>query len=91
MRGGSALGAALEDYAIFDETLVNLVRVGERSGRLADMLKSAASLAEQRGRDRIKRAMAFLEPATIIVIGGMIGVIVVSLFTAIASINNVPL
>jgi general secretion pathway protein F len=81
----------LEDYAIFDETLVNLVRVGERSGRLADMLKSAASLAEQRGRDRIKRAMAFLEPATIIVIGGMIGVIVVSLFTAIASINNVPL
>jgi type II secretory pathway component PulF len=35
--------------------------------------------------------MAFLEPATIIVIGGMIGVIVVSLFTAIASINNVPL
>jgi general secretion pathway protein F len=91
VRGGSALGAALEDYAIFDETLVNLVRVGERSGRLADMLKSAASLAEQRGRDRIKRAMAFLEPATIIVIGGMIGVIVVSLFTAIASINNVPL
>ena len=91
VRGGSALGAALEDYAIFDETLVNLVRVGERSGRLADMLKSAASLAEQRGRDRIKRAMAFLEPATIIVIGGMIGMIVVSLFTAIASINNVPL
>jgi type II secretory pathway component PulF len=32
-----------------------------------------------------------LEPASILIIGGMIGVIVISLFTAIASINNVPL
>ena len=91
VRGGAALGAALKDYAIFDETLVNLVGVGERSGRLAEMLRSAAGLAEQRGRDRIRRAMALLEPAAIVVIGGLIGVIVVSLFTAIASINNVPL
>jgi type II secretory pathway component PulF len=35
--------------------------------------------------------MALLEPASILVIGGLIGVIVISLFTAIASINNVPL
>jgi general secretion pathway protein F len=91
VRGGSALAAALEDYRIFDETLVNLISVGERSGRLADMLKSAAILAEQKGRDRIKRLMTLLEPASILVIGGLIGVIVISLFTAIASINNVPL
>jgi len=91
VRGGSALAAALEDYGIFDETIVNLTRVGERSGRLADMLGSAAALAEEKGRDRIKRVMALLEPAAIFVIGGVIGVIVVSLFTAIASINSVPL
>ncbi len=91
VRGGSALAAALEDYRLFDETIVNLTRVGERSGRLADMLGSAAALAEQRGRDRIKRVMALLEPAAILVIGGVIGVIVVSLFTAIASINSVQL
>jgi general secretion pathway protein F len=91
VRGGSGLGAALADYGIFDESLVNLINVGERSGRLADMLKSAANLAEQKGRDRIKRLMALLEPVSILVIGCMIGVIVISLFTAITSINNVPL
>ena len=91
VRNGNALADALEDYGIFDETLVNLIRVGERSGRLPEMLKSAASLAEQKGRDRIKRLMALLEPAAILVIGGIIGVIVVSMFTAIVSINNVPL
>jgi general secretion pathway protein F len=91
VRGGSGLGAALADYQIFDESLVNLINVGERSGRLADMLKSAANLAEQKGRDRIKRLMALLEPVSILVIGCMIGVIVISLFTAITSINNVPL
>jgi general secretion pathway protein F len=91
VRGGSGLGAALADYRIFDESLVNLINVGERSGRLADMLKSAAHLAEQKGRDRIKRLMALLEPVSILVIGCMIGVIVISLFTAITSINNVQL
>jgi general secretion pathway protein F len=91
VRGGSGLGAALADYRIFDESLVNLINVGERSGRLADMLKSAAHLAEQKGRDRIKRLMALLEPVSILVIGCMIGVIVISLFTAITSINNVQM
>jgi general secretion pathway protein F len=91
VRGGNALAAALEDYGIFDEILVNLVRVGERSGRLAEMLRSAAAFAEQKGRDRIKRVMALLEPAAILVIGVVIGAIVISLFTAIASINNVRL
>src|SRR5260370_5668071 len=91
VRGGSGPGAALADYRIFDESLVNLINVGERCGRLADMLKSAAHLAEQKGRDRIKRLMALLEPVSILVIGCMIGVIVISLFTAITSINNVPL
>jgi general secretion pathway protein F len=91
VRGGSGLGAALADYRIFDESLVNLINVGERSGRLPDMLKSAAQLAEQKGRDRIKRLMALLEPVSILVIGCMIGVIVISLFTAITSINNVQL
>jgi len=55
------------------------------------MLKSAATLAEQKGRDRIKRLMALLEPVSILAIGVVIGVIVISLFTAIASINNVSL
>jgi general secretion pathway protein F len=91
VRGGSGLGGALADYRIFDESLVNLINVGERSGRLADMLKSAAHLAEQKGRDRIKRLMALLEPVSILVIGCVIGVIVMSLFTAITSINNVSL
>ena len=91
VRNGNTLATALEDYRLFDEALVNLIRVGERSGRLAEMLQSAAALAEQKGRDRIKRMMAVLEPLSILVIGGMIGVIVIALFTAIASINNVPL
>jgi general secretion pathway protein F len=55
------------------------------------MLRSAATFAEQKGRDRIKRVMALLEPAAILVIGVVIGAIVISLFTAIASINNVRL
>jgi general secretion pathway protein F len=55
------------------------------------MLKSGADLAAEKGRDRIKRFIALLEPASILFIGAIIGVIVISMFTAIASINSVPL
>ena len=61
-----------------------------KSRRPYPPLKPAA-FAEQKGRDRIKRVMALLEPAAILVIGVVIGAIVISLFTAIASINNVRL
>lgn len=89
VRGGSALADALEEQSALTVTGYNLVRVGERSGELPAMLHSLARLCETAGRARMRQFLALLEPAAILVIGGVIGVIMIGIILAITSANDV--
>jgi general secretion pathway protein F len=88
VRGGSALADALEDHEALTATGYNLVRVGERSGRLPGMLDSLARLYEESGRNRMKRVLILMEPAAILVIGSVIGTIILGVILAITSAND---
>lgn len=91
VRGGMPVAQALEEYSRFESTLINLVRVGEKAGNLPEMLRSAATLCEQTGRDRMKRLLLLIEPAAILIIGAVIGVIVTAIILAITSLSDIPL
>ena len=91
VRGGGSLADALEDHDALTATGYNLVRVGERSGRLPGMLDSLARLYEQAGRTRMKRVLILIEPLAILVIGGMIGLIILGVILAITSANELAL
>jgi len=91
VRGGSTLAKALDDYAAFDATTVSLINVGERTGNLAGMLRSAATLCQESGRERLKQLMTLIEPAAILLIGSVVGTIVIAVFLAVSSINDIPL
>ena len=88
VRGGSSLADALEDHDALTATGYNLVRVGERSGKLASMLDSLARLYEEAGRNRMKRVLILLEPIAILVIGSVIGTIILGVILAITSAND---
>jgi general secretion pathway protein F len=88
VRGGASLADALEDHDALTATGYNLVRVGERSGKLASMLDSLARLYEEAGRNRMKRVLILLEPIAILVIGSMIGTIILGVILAITSAND---
>ena len=88
VRGGAALADALEDHDALTATGYNLVRVGERSGKLASMLDSLARLYEEAGRNRMKRVLILLEPIAILIIGSMIGTIILGVILAITSAND---
>ena len=88
VRAGASLADALEDHDALTATGYNLVRVGERSGRLASMLDSLARLYEEAGRNRMKRVLILLEPLAILVIGGVIGTIILGVILAITSAND---
>ena len=75
-RGGSELSAALRDHQAVTATGCGLVRVGEKTGKLPQMLESLAKLYQQSGRERAKRALQLIEPAAILAIGAVIGVII---------------
>ncbi|MDR3733967.1 MAG: type II secretion system F family protein [Acidobacteriaceae bacterium] len=91
VRSGMPVAKALEEYSHFGATIVNLVRVGEKAGNLPEMLRSAATLCEQTGRDRMKRLLLLIEPAAILIIGAVIGVIMTAIILAITSISDIPL
>lgn len=91
VRGGASLSRAIADHTRFDATSLNLIRVGERAGQLAEMLGSLSALHERTSRDRLKRVLSLIEPAAILLIGGVIGVFVVAIILAITSVNQITL
>lgn len=91
VKGGKKLADALAGVRLLNVTGLNLVRVGERSGELANMLRALATLHENAGRERLKRFLILLEPIAILIIGGVIGLVMVAVMLAITSMSNVPL
>lgn len=91
VKGGKKLADALAGLEVLNVTGLNLVRVGERTGELAGMLRALATLHENAGRERLKRFLILLEPIAILVIGGVIGLVMMSVMLAITSLSNVPM
>ena len=83
----SNLSRTLTESALFPALLPQLVAVGEESGRLADFLVKAAEILEERTERALQRVVAALEPAMIVVFGGIVGFVALSLLQAVYSVN----
>ncbi len=88
VRGGVSLAEALEKQDALTPTGYNLVRVGEQSGQLAQMLRSLATLYEQNSARRMKRFLNLIEPVAILFIGGFLGAIMIGVILAMTSVNE---
>ncbi len=75
----------------FPRLLGQLATVGEESGALDKMLIKVADQYERDIQKATRNLVALFEPAMILVMGGLIGAVVVSMLTAIFSINDMPL
>ncbi len=87
VRQGASLSAALDRSRRFPRFALELIRVGEESGRLPIMLGTLADSYATAAEADLRRAVTLLEPALIVIIGGIVGLIVVSLLSAIGGIN----
>lgn len=90
VRAGAALAAALHDSAFLAASALAMIRVGERSGRLPEMVRGLASLYDESVRTRTRTVLSIIEPIAIVIIGAFVGFVAVAIFQAITSINNVP-
>jgi len=91
VKGGTPLSQALQENEALTPTGHNLIRAGERAGKLPQMLRSLAKLLEESGRVRMKRFLLLIEPIAILVIGGVIGVIITGVILAITSVNQITI
>lgn len=89
VRGGASLSEALEKRRALTPTGYNLLRVGEQSGQLAEMLHALATLCDESGRRRMKRFLTLIEPLAVVLVGGFLGLIMIGVILAITSVNDV--
>lgn len=89
VKSGSRMAQAMVDTRQFEPLAVNLVRVGEETGRLGPLLLEVARIADQRVETGIKRMLAVLEPALIVVLGVLVAGIIVSILLGILSVNEI--
>jgi general secretion pathway protein F len=73
---------------IFEPLAINLVRVGEETGRIGPMMLELATILNREVEVGIKRALTLLEPILILLLGVLIAGIIVSILLGIMSINN---
>jgi type II secretion system protein F len=91
VRLGRTLAAAMGEQSLFAPLAVHMVRVGEETGRLEDMLLKTAETFESEVRTELKRFIGLLEPVVILAMGVVVAFIVVSMLLAIFSINEIGL
>src|SRR5947199_411023 len=89
-RGGT-IAAGMQAEGKFPALAVHMVRVGEETGRLEEMLLKVADTFENDVRIELKRVLGLLEPAIILGMGVLVAFIVVAMLLAIFSINGIPL
>lgn len=87
VREGEQLHVALSKGDLFPDLLIRLVAVGEESGRLAEFLGKAADVFERRVERMLGRLVVLLEPAMIVVFGGVVAVVALALLQAIYGVN----
>lgn len=91
VKKGEGLTRPIRESGVFPPFALHLLEVGEETGRLDDMLLQVADTYDRELRTAIKRLIALFEPAIILIMGLVIGVMVVSMLYSIFSINDVPL
>ncbi|MFL5334217.1 MAG: type II secretion system F family protein [Geminicoccaceae bacterium] len=91
VRTGRTVGDSLAAAGIMTPLAVKMLRVGEESGRLQAVAAHLAGTFEDRVATRLQRLVAIIEPATVIVLGLVVGGIVMSILTAVLSVNELAL
>jgi len=88
LREGQSLAEPLAKFTKFPAFAIHMVRVGEESGNLQQILTQVASAYDRETRTAIKRTLAILEPVLILVLGVIIAAVIISILVAILSINE---
>ncbi len=83
---GGALSDSLLASKCFPPTLIQMVRVGERTGRLHSLLSASAERLEDEADAKLKSMVALVEPAMIVVMGIIVGAITISIISPIYSV-----
>lgn len=88
VKEGEKVVNAMAATQIFEPLGINLIRVGEETGRIGPMMLELASVLDREVEVGIKRSLTLIEPILILVLGVLIAMIIISILMGILAINN---
>ncbi len=88
VRKGDNLSYAMATVGEFPDMVIQMVSVGEETGTLDDMMQKISKYYEDEVDDAVKNLTSMIEPLIIIVLGGIIGFLVVSMYLPIFKIGQ---
>ena len=89
VKEGKRVSALMKDQGIFPPMAVQMVALGEETGKIGEMLISVSDDLDARVQTKIKSLLSLLEPVAILLMGLIIGGVVISMLMAIFGINDI--
>jgi type IV pilus assembly protein PilC len=80
VREGGELWHALEATGIFTDLTIEMIKVGETSGALEEMLTAVSEFYDEEIDLLLARVVSFVEPAILVIMGGVIVTILLSVY-----------
>ena len=91
IKQGGRFAVALEASGVLTPLAANMVRLGEETGRLDQMLLEIAKVHDREVQAGVKRGLTLVEPVLILVLGAAIAAIIVSILMGILSLNELAI
>lgn len=88
VKEGGKVVQAISMTGIFEPLAINLIRVGEETGRIGPMMLELSNIFNREVETGIKRLLTLVEPILILVLGVLIAAIIVSILLGILSVND---
>jgi type IV pilus assembly protein PilC len=88
VKEGGMISPALEKSEVFPVMAIQMISVGEETGEMDKMLMKVADFYENEVEEAVKALTSLLEPAMILLLGGMVGSIIVGMYLPIFSIMD---
>lgn len=86
VREGKPFYVALEESGVFTDLAIDMVKVGEATGALDEMLSNVSEFFDEQVETRLQRILSLLEPMMLVLMGVIIALILVSLYMPMFSV-----
>ena len=88
LRQGERLSNALAESPYLPKIVIKMLAVGEETGNVEEMMERVGEQYTRELKEKIKAFLSAFEPLIIVVLGGVIGFIVVTMFLAISDLTS---
>ncbi len=89
VKEGQSITGPLEKIAVFPAMVTQMISVGEETGSLDAMLAKIADFYEDEVNASVKSLTSILEPIMMLGVGGIVGVVVISMYLPMFNMMNI--